>query len=489
VSPTTAAALTFVGIAGLFWLDRDPRLRTSPALWISVVWFLLACSRPLSTWFNVGPIEAESLTAQLSEGSPLDRAVLTGFLFLGLFVLLNRGKRLGRCLRDSWPILLFFGYCLISLAWSDYPMVGFKRWNKAVGDWLMILIVWTDPQPMAAFKRLLARTAYLLVPVSILFVKYYGNLGRVYDWLGETHYAGVTPEKNTLGSICMVFGLASLWRILNLFSEEPRIRPRLQRLMAHVTILTMVIWLFSIADAMTSLACFLLATCALVAGRLRACARNPIIVHSLILLMLLVPASVALLGFSPETLQQMGRSATLTDRTDIWAMVIRLTPNRWLGAGFESFWLGPRLETVVSQVTKWWVPNQAHNGYIEIFANLGWIGVGCLSLVIFWGYFRIIHGLRRKVPAANLMLAYFLAGLIFNISEAAFFRMMIPVWLFFLIAITAPMDLMLQSFRKPLHSEARILPSPQPVLSLPANAERTAARTLLSRTCPRASIP
>ena len=167
---------------------------------------------------------------------------------------------------------------------------------------------------------------------------------------------------------------------------------------------------------------------------------------------------------------------------------------------------GSAAATFRQEVRAWldahWKPDQhaAHQkrpfkerGHDPEFSRLmgrdGWIGVGCLSLVIFWGYFRIIHGLRRKVPAANLMLAYFLAGLIFNISEAAFFRMMIPVWLFFLIAITAPMDLMLQSFRKPLHSEARILPSPQPVLSLPANAERTAARTLLSRTCPRASIP
>ena len=465
MSPPLATLLCFLGILGMFWLDRDPKTRTSPALWIPFAWILLACSRPLTMWFHLGRLETGALTAELSEGSPVDRAALTGILLFGLMVLVRRGKVVTRCLRDSWPILLFFAYCLVSLAWSDYPDIAFKRWNKAVGDWVMILIVWTDPHPLAALKRMLARTAYVLIPVSILFVKYYPDLGRTYDWLGQTHYTGVTSEKNTLGSICLIFGLSALWRALYVFSEERQLNQRARHLVAQLVILSMVAWLFSIADAVTSLSCFALASCILLVSRMRLVARNPFLIHGLMLMMLLVPVSIAILGFSPDTLQQLGRNATLTDRTDIWAMVVRLTPDRRVGAGFESFWIGPRLDTMVSQVTKWWVPNQAHNGYLEIFANLGWIGVGCLALVIAWGYRRIISACQQRIPASNLMLAYFLAGLVFNISEAAFFRMMIPVWLFFLLAISAPQDAMLHGRRKTIGEQAQLHPAVRPLLT------------------------
>jgi exopolysaccharide production protein ExoQ len=387
-----------------------------------------------------------SAADQMLEGNPLDRAVFTGLLFAGLIVLMNRRKRVARILGQNLPILLFFGYCLISLTWSDFPGVAFKRWNKAIGDWVMILIVWTDLQPVAALKRLLAITTYTLIPLSILFIKYYPGLGRSYGrWLGEVHFVGVTTDKNTLGAICLLFGIASVWRVLNLYGDKHQNKTRNRQLIVQIAILAMILWLFSILDAMTSLSCFLMATCLIFAIRLRVFAKRRFLVHCLVLVTVLIPVSVTLLGVSPEALKEMGRNPTLTERTDIWAEVIKLVPNRWVGAGYESFWLGPRLDTMIATVTRWWVPNESHNGYLEIYANLGWLGVGALAVVIFWGYARVFRNWRQNLPASNLMLAYFVSGVIFNLTEAAFFRMMTPVWLFFLLAISEPKDAPRQS--------------------------------------------
>lgn len=449
--PVVAAVICCTIIVALFWLDRDHRARPSPALWIAVTWFLLACSRSLARWLNLG--EA-SVADQMLDGSPVDRAVFTSLLLAGLIVLLNRRTRVAKSLRHSVPILLFFGYCLVSLVWSDFPGVAFKRWNKAIGDWVMILIVWTDLQPIAALKRLLAITTYTLIPLSILFIKYYPDLGRNYGrWLGEVHFVGVTTDKNTLGAICLLFGLASVWRILSLYGDKHLNKQRNRHLIAQVAILAMIWWLFSILDAMTSVSCFLMATCVLFAIRFQMFAKKRFLIHGLVLVTVLIPVSVTLLGVSPETLKEMGRNPTLTERTDIWAGVIKLVPNRWIGAGYESFWLGPRLDAMIADVTRWWVPNESHNGYLEIYANLGWVGVGCLAIVILGGYGHVIRNWRQNLPGSNLMLAYFLSGLVFNLTEAAFFRMLTPVWLFFLLAITAP-----QNTRRQSPSDA--IPSP-----------------------------
>jgi len=438
------------------WLDREPKVRISPAMWIVQAWFFLACSRPVARWLGIDDPQG-SVTAVLSEGSPVDRLVGTVLLLLGLIVLLNRRKDVAISLRKNWPILLFFAYCLVSLLWSDFPMVAFKRWIRAIGDLVMVLIVWTDSRPFDAFKRLLARSAYSLIPLSILLVKYYPSLGRVYGlFLGEVGYTGVTGGKNELGAICMLFGAATVWRILDLFSSEYQTQYRLRQLVVQFTMISMTLWLLWIADSMTSLSCFFLATGVLCCMRLRLFTRRRFVVHMLALITVLIPASVALLGASPTLLEAMGRNPTLTDRTLIWTEVIKLVPNQWVGSGYQSFWLGPRLETMIADVTHWWVPNQAHNGYLEIFANLGWIGVGLLALVIVWGYFRTVRACRRNVSLTHLLLAFCLVGVVSNITEASFFRMAMPVWLFFMLAIMAPISFGQRAFKAMVRSELTI---------------------------------
>jgi O-antigen ligase len=144
--------------------------------------------------------------------------------------------------------------------------------------------------------------------------------------------------------------------------------------------------------------------------------------------------SILFLGLGTGALETIGRNSTLTDRTSIWAMVLGMGTNPLLGTGFESFWLGPRMERMWNAYS--WGPGEAHNGYIEIYLNLGWIGVVLLGGVIVTGYQTVLAAFRRKLPTWNLVLAYFVVGAVYNFTEAAFFRMMAPAWILFLLAIT-----------------------------------------------------
>ena len=74
----------------------------------------------------------------------------------------------------------------------------------------------------------------------------------------------------------------------------------------------------------------------------------------------------------------MGRDSTLTGRTEIWTHVLWVAGNPLLGTGFESFWLGDRLANVWSIMPG---IQEAHNGYLEVYLNLGWIGVTLLAVI------------------------------------------------------------------------------------------------------------
>jgi len=431
MSPGIATVVFAAGILGLFWLDRDKEAKTSRALWIPVIWLSIACTRNVSEWLQMSPPDTAS---QLLEGSPVDRLVWSCLLAVGLIVLVKR-RQLAGLLRANRVIVFFLFYCAVSLLWSDFPGVAFKRWTKAVGDFVMVLIVLTDREPLAAFKRLVARLAYVLIPLSVLFMEYYPELGGGrYERTGKSYYTGVTSNKNTLGVICLCLGLGTLWRFLAVYQGREG-TGHIRRIIANGVILAMVVWLFYLIDSVTALCTFLMASALLLVMNFRAVMRRPAVVHLLVASMVAVSASVVFLSFNPEALHAMGRNSTLTDRTDLWAQLLSMVRNPLFGTGFESFWLGPRLEEVWRLVP--WRPLQAHDGYLEVYLNLGWTGVALLLVVLGRGYWTVFRALRRNDPAGNLWLAYFFVGLAYNYTEAAFFRIQAPAWLFFLFAIVS----------------------------------------------------
>ena len=100
---------------------------------------------------------------------------------------------------------------------------------------------------------------------------------------------------------------------------------------------------------------------------------------------MLVCYVVVTYGVGGEALEAMGRNATLTGRTSIWQAVLSFVERPMIGFGYENFWMGERLNALRRMGG-----NSAHNGYLEIYLNLGWIGVGLLTAIILTGYRNMI---------------------------------------------------------------------------------------------------
>jgi exopolysaccharide production protein ExoQ len=427
--PLVATVAFTVLIVGLLWLDRGRASKTSPALWLPVAWMFIGASRMASQWLGIEALDAMDTTL---EGSPFDRVVLTGLLVAGLIVLAMRAERVGSLIRENKLLVAFFCYCTISILWSDFPFVAFKRLMKGIGNLTMVLVILSDPRPAAAMKQFLARLGFLLMPLSVLLIKYYPALGRVYNrWTWEAYFTGVSTDKNGLGGICMIVGLASLWRIID-GSRRNGPAPK-GPLLAHGVVLAMVIWLLGKADSSTAVACFLLGAM-LIVMTTRFVGREPARVHTLVatIAMVVLLGAVFPNGYS-YVVEALGRNTTLTGRTEIWDDLFRMDLNPLVGTGFESFWLGDRADYLANKY--YFHPNQAHNGYIEMYVNLGWIGVGFLVLLMASGYRRIVDAYRHNIGLSTLRLALFMTAAVFNVTEATF-KVMHPIWIVFLLVIT-----------------------------------------------------
>jgi exopolysaccharide production protein ExoQ len=394
-----------------------------------VVWVVLA-TKPIGMW-----LQMSSSVDQNLEGDPLERAIYAALLAIGVLVLVGRREKVIALFQTNLPILLYFSYCAVSVVWSDFPDVAFKRWIKAVGDLVMVTIVLTDRAHFNAILRFLARLGFLLLPTSILLIRYYPQLGRKFSAAdGTPQIVGVATDKNMLGAICLLFGVAAVWRILQALRNRMPRAERRRTLLVHGTILAMTLYLLAVANSMTSLACFSLASSLMVALSFPIVARRRWTKHTLVFGVVVVVSFALFFDSGGSMVKSLGRDPTLTDRTIVWKEVLHIAGNSLFGTGFESFWMGSRLDEMWT--LHWWHPNEAHNGYIEIYLNLGWIGIALLALVIGTGYRNVLRVLRRDPEAGKLRLAYFVIGIIYSLTEAGF-RTLSPAWFCFLMATLA----------------------------------------------------
>src|SRR5262249_36453557 len=153
--------------------------------------------------------------------------------------------------RNLW-LTVFLAYCGVSIMWSDFPVAAFKRWIKLLGLPMMVLILATEPDPREAIVRLMKRSAYVLVPFSILLIKYYPQLGRAFDpWLGDPSNTGVTTNKNELGYICLILGFFFFWHLLTTLRRE-KTPERQKELLLIGAFFYMIGWLLFMAGSATS---------------------------------------------------------------------------------------------------------------------------------------------------------------------------------------------------------------------------------------------
>src|SRR5436190_7656150 len=355
-------------------------------------------------------------------------------IIAGFYVLLKRQVRLSEIvLKNGW-LIAFLLYCFISIAWSDFPLVAFKRWIKILSHPIMALIVLTEPDFEEALTRLMKRCAYVVVPVSIHFIKYYPQFGRAYTEWGAALNQGIAGGgKNQLGADCLILGSFFFWHLLQTWQTERNTRRRNElRLIAGFLI--GIGWLLSKAHCATSTISLFIAVLIVVFVGIRSINKNFIGTYMLAALVLLAAAELAF-GISGSLSESLGRGSGLSGRKELWGLLLGFQDNPILGAGYESFWLGER-RARIREVVSWL--GGAHNGYLQTYLNLGLIGLSILIGLIIATFWKIRHGLFRNFEWARYRLGFLAAIVLLNWTEAAFDSFN-PTWfVFFIIAMDYP---------------------------------------------------
>ncbi len=431
MSPNLARVIFILFIVAAIIYDNRKEPFRSKALFVPLIWFLLSGSKTASEWLGKTPPEGSNI--DYTQGDPFNRAFLITIMVLAVVILFRRRYRFGSLFRDQPWLLALFLFMGISVLWSDFAMVSAKRWFRSIGDLLMALVVLTEADSFLALQKIIRRAGFILIPLSILFIKYFRDIGVAYSYHGATMWVGVTTHKNSLGQLSCVVALYFLWRVIYMDKKEPM----------DILFLLMSFWILKgsgSASSKTSFTVFI--TGALILIVLKKISEDPNRVNRFLLITVVLFLFV---NFLMEFLQNQslvafmvtssGRDMTLTGRTVLWSDLIRISmSNPLLGSGYGGFWLGDLGNDLWLRHT--WEPEQAHNGYIDILVNLGFIGLILFTGLLVASYRRILENLKTDRNVGCFQLTFFTIVLLYNVTESSFTKPTSFLWLLFLMIVT-----------------------------------------------------
>ena len=425
--PGTLACLAFA--AWLLQRERRGPAQASPACWVVWAWLLLVSSRALSDWLGVGAPRGSA--EAFAEGSPIDRIAYGVLMVAGLFVLRQRRLPWADLAAVNKLLLAYLLYCAASTLWADVPALAARRLVKDLGNLVMALVLLTEPQPWRATATVLRRVALVLLPLSVVFILAYPELGTDHRLDGSVMYRGVTNQKNELGRLCLIAGTVLLWQ--RLYDRPGWAAPTRTDTLLALALTALALGLLALSESRTALACLVLSVVLLLAARAPLLRTRPARVVGATLVATVVLGTLDLFfGLRESAFALLGRDATLTHRTGIWQTLLTMPTQPAIGEGFMSFWSGPRLHEIWRTLEASIV--QAHNGYLEQYLNLGWIGAGFMVALLAAGVLGARRQLATDAPGGLLRLCCVASAALYNVSEAAFHGQN-AVWVLTLLAV------------------------------------------------------
>lgn len=389
---------------------------TAPALWeqAAAIGILTLLSGAL-----IGPIFAPQ-----QQDIPALRLIWPPIYLVILALAGFRARRMAAAWPAFIPLMLMVGLALASSLWSLSPEVSQRRVVALAltgGFAIYLGAVFRG----VALPRLLTRAFLLMGAGSLAAVFLFPGLGVHHD-VNAGMWRGLWYEKNQMGMV-MAAGLIAGSALVA--ADQPQ-----DRRLALVAMGVCALALFG-SQSKTALLMALLGVSLIILCELIARAGPVFGVITVWLLGLgLVVGLWGWSAYSVEILALFGKDPSLTGRTDIWDAITRMTEQRpWLGYGYGAFWqIGSEPMEWIRHETGWPVPS-AHQGWLDLRADLGWAGVGLVGAVLAVAALAVLFRLpgpgRRE---GYWSLAYLGAFILLSLSESVLLRHQDLPWTLFM---------------------------------------------------------
>ena len=342
-----------------------------------------------------------------NEGSVVTQLILSASYLSVLGILIPYYRQILFVLARNKSLVLLVLWAILSSTWSVTPPLSFRRAMAMLGTTVfgIALALRLSPEQQVRFLSWLCRIIAVLSLACVLFLPAYGIAPTA-----EEQWQGIFGYKSVLGFI-MSLSILVEWHL-------PTPTP-LAKILNWVALLLSGLLLYrsnSLTPTIAMVGALILVQLYKVAVQ-RLGISLP--VTALLIGLVALWAAALYLANSDNITKQLGRSSDLTGRTEIWGWVGQSIAERpILGYGFSGFWSAATatgLDRALGGQVMY-----AHNGYLEVFLNLGIIGFAFTIIFLLVGMRRVLHWSDRAATSVNLWpLTLLIFFLIQNFTECS----------------------------------------------------------------------
>jgi exopolysaccharide production protein ExoQ len=336
--------------------------------------------------------------------------------------------------RRSIALWTFVFLMLVSVLWSVDPSVTFTNAIELIGTTIIGYYIVTRFS-LPEFMGMLGVTFVVIAALSFFLIFAAPGHGRM-DW-GTGAWDGIYQDKNNLGAAASLAIISQL-----ILLGHCRGRTRMLVLGGLLLLGALLIGANSataFADALAVLVILL------VVRTWRSPRYGGIARVATIGGVVLAAMTVLAFGLTPDTaFSLLGRAPNLTGRTDFWPYLEHAIADQpWLGYGYNAFFRSSVFSDYMSDYlvqSGGWTPYHAHNSFLQILLDGGFIGLAAflwlLAVAIWRGIVYIARESSRVAPWPLAIVLYLLFG---SFTETYFANCNTVEWILFISALLYPL--------------------------------------------------
>lgn len=351
---------------------------------------------------------------------------------LTLLLIVLRWKKVVYATSKDKLLLFLIGIALASIFWSEAPSITLRRSVALTGTTLFGVYFATRYSLKEQLHMLAWALGIAAVSSFVLSLAF-----PTYGIMHEVHvggWRGVYIQKNVLGLMMVLSTLVFL--LIAISSSKYRY--------LTWTGFGLSVGLILLSTSKSSLV--LILTLLVLLPLYRVLRWNPSRMLLFFISVAIAFGSIATSIFSNlnTVLGALGRDATLTGRTNIWAAVLDMIWQRpWLGYGYSGFWLGLEGKSAYVWYAIHWTAPHSHNGFLDLWVELGLLGLLVYVISFLICCYRAVTLARATKTSHGLWSLMFLTlAFLSNFSESTILKQNHIFWVLYVaVALSTAIEM------------------------------------------------